>query len=338
MNFDVPPPQAEVEIPVRLKPVPRWRRRLFRWVLGISLLINLSYCGQMYRRVDLGEEEFPRVKETLVFGSMREPVRVAVLGFEGPIFRQTRGVFGTLPDPVTSLLREIQAATVDPTISAILLDLNSPGGGVTASDELYNALLQFRNSSPDRRIVTMVRDMAASGGFYMALPSDLIIAQPTSVLGSVGVMVSALNMHELAERIGIRDVTLTSGDNKALLSPFRPVDAEHQEIFQTVVDQLHDRFRSLVLKHRQLNGDPDQLLDGRIFTAEEALAKGFIDDIGFGDLARARLLELLGAENAAFVRFTFQPGFGGLFGAQLPSPAAWLRQVPNVEFMFLWQP
>lgn len=321
----------------------RWRRRIFRSVLGVSLLINLGPCSRLIQKAQLGQEEFPPVTETLAFGSPLAETRVALLRFEGVILRQPQGFWGTLADPVTTLLREIQAATVDPSIRAILLEVNSPGGGVTASDEIYHALMQFRASDPDRQIIGMVQDTAASGAYYFLLAANEIWVQPTSIVGSVGVMVSTVNFHQLAQRLGVEDVTLTSGENKAMLSPFRPLDPAHVSIFQEVVDDLYSRFRDLVIAHRPFDAATaarDGLLDGRIFTARDALRHQLVDGIGYGPDVRVRMEERLGEADLGFYTLRHSQGFSGLFTARRPSlPAALgFSNDGGARFLYLWQP
>lgn len=305
--------------------------------------MNLGTCSRMLSRVQVGEEEFPLVTETLAFGNPQAEARVALLRFEGIILRQPQGFWGNLPDPVTKILSEIQAATVDPSVRAILLEVNSPGGGVTASDEIYEALMRFKGSDPERRIIGSVKDTAASGGYYFLLAADEIWVQPTSVVGSVGVLISTVNFHALAQRLGVEDVTLSSGENKAMLSPFEPLDEEHVAIYQGVVDDLYGRFRDLVVAHRPFDletAERERLLDGRIFTAEAALRHGLVDGIGYGEAVRERVLEQLGVEEAGFWRMEYPAGFPGLFGARGPQlPAALgLGGHGGARFLYLWQP
>lgn len=346
-SFNFPPPSPQAPPPLPSAPPPRrpgrWRRRLFRTVLGISLLLNLETCSRYLKQARGGEEEFPQVSQTLAFGSPQSETRVALLRFDGIILRQPQGFWGTLPDPVTTLLREIQAATVDPSIRAIFLEVNSPGGGVTASDEIYNALLRFRDSDPDRLIFGAVQDTAASGAYYFLLAAHEIWVQPTSVVGSVGVMVSTINFHQLAERLGVEDVTLTSGDNKALLSPFRPLEPEHVSIFQNVIDDLYIRFRDLVVAHRPFDlatAERERLLDGRIFTAQDALRHRLVDAVGYSAEARAHLAERLGDPSAGFYSLRYASGFSGLFGARAPGIPSMLglNADGGPRFMYLWQP
>ncbi len=331
--------------PPQLPPAPR-RRKKPHWILWslliISLLVNFVTCSNIGDQMSgLGVEEFPVVDETLIWGSDDAEAKVAVLSLSGVIMRESSSsLFGDMLDPVTKILHEIRAVTVDPEVSAILLKVNSPGGGVTASDEIYQALMDFKASRPGRKIVVHVGDMAASGGYYIALAGDVIVAQPTSIVGSVGVIISAVNMHQLGEKLGIQDASLTSSDNKALLNSLEPVNPEHEKILQEVVDQMYGRFRGLVLKHRSFNGefaDEHQLLDGRIFTLPAAQDFGLVDETGYIDQSRKRVLSLLGVEKAGFYQIDFsEGGWSSLFSVKSPEILAPLQ--PNSQFQYLWKP
>jgi protease-4 len=324
-------------------PQPKKRRFkwFFRWVLGLSLLANMVTCSMVTQKALGGSREYPLVTETLAYGDYASEVKVAILSLEGPIMREAvPTLFGSQVDPVTRLLNEIQAVTMDEDVRAILLEVNSPGGGVTASDEIYNALTRFKLSRADRKILVHIQDMAASGGYYAAIAGDKIVAQPTSVVGSVGVILSVMNFHELSQKIGVKDVSLTSSDNKALMNPFEPVNPQHNLILQQMVDTLYTRFRDLVLENRPFDAefaDKFSLLDGRVFTGPEALDMGLIDQIGYGDTARKEVLELLGVENAAFVEVSFTGGFAGLFAVK--SPELGLPAISSqAQFQYLWKP
>jgi protease-4 len=228
---------------------------------------------------------------------------------------------------------------MDPEYDAILLNIDSPGGGVTASDEIYRALMGFRESHPDRKIVVHIQDMAASGGYYAALAADQIVAQPTSIVGSIGVLISAVNFHKLGEKLGVEDVTLASSDNKALLNALDPVDPEHTAILQQVVDDMYSRFRSLVLQHRPITeefAEQHQLLDGRIFTLPDALDFGLVDRVGYGEVSRQAVLDLLNVGSAAFYEVSYASPSFSLFSAK--GPELKLPALPRSRFMYLWTP
>ena len=179
-------------------------------------------------------------------------------------------------------LRSIRRATEDSSVDAILLEVDSGGGGITASDILYHALVEFKKSDPDRRIVVLMGDMACSGGYYASLPADCILAHPTTITGSIGVILTSINVHRLTEKLGIVDESITSGENKSILNPMRELTDDQRDLLQDTVNELHERFTSLVAKHRKLPPEEvRKLADGRIYTARQAKELGLIDDIGY---------------------------------------------------------
>jgi protease-4 len=183
--------------------------------------------------------------------------------------------------------------------------------------------------------------MAASGGYYVALAADRIVVQPTSVVGSIGVIISSMNLHGLSEKLGVEDVSITSADNKALLNALDPVNPEHLAILQQVVDDMYVRFRGLVLANRPIDeafADERSLFDGRIFHAADALDTGLVDVMGYGDKAREEVLELLGVEEAAFYEVSFSGGWSGWLAAVGPRLNLPFELSPQTRFQYLWKP
>ncbi len=317
------------------------KKRRWPWViLGISLLLNMATCtSALFNSVSYPEEEYPLVNERLAWGEAHG-TKVALLRLSGAIFPESPStLFGAQVDPVTKLLSEIQAVTMDEEVRAILIEIDSPGGTVTGSDQIYRALLQFKESSPDRIIVARVGSMAASGGYYVAMAADHIVAEPTSMVGSVGVILSAMNFHELGKKIGVDDVSLTSGENKALLSPFDPPNQGHQKILQDIVDELYRQFRAIVIEGRDLDEayvNEHQLLDGRLITAQEALEHGLVDEIGLAQDARASVERLLKTDQVAFTLTDYTGGWGSLFAVR--SPELGLPQAMPKGFLYYWSP
>ena len=207
------------------------------------------------------------------------------------------GDFGEEGDTETAL-RSIRRATEDPDVDAILLLVDSGGGGITASDILYNALREFRASDPNRRIVVLMGDMACSGAYYASLPADRILAHPTTITGSIGVILPSYNVRQLADKLGIADVSIQSGENKSILNPMRDLTDAQRAMLQQTVDELHARFTSLVVLHRGLPAERVKALaDGRIYTARQALGHKLIDDIGYLADAENAVVSLLGGKH-----------------------------------------
>ncbi len=194
-------------------------------------------------------------------------------------------------------LRKIRAATKDRSIRGLYLDIDSPGGGVTMADELHDAILRFRASNTNRFVFVHMGDLCCSGGYYAAAPADCIMARPTTLTGSIGVIMSTVNIAELASKIGLADVTIASGGNKDLLNPLKPVNTNHVAILQRPVQQLYDRFVGIVAKGRKLPVETVRTLaDGRVFSAEDALKNKLVDCIGHEADAVKRLKKLAGGD------------------------------------------
>ncbi len=284
-----------------------------------------------------GEDEFPRLRERWSSGS--GTTKVVRIALEGPIFRGSAGFFST-GDMVESVLRQIRVATNDQDVRAILLDLSSPGGAVTPCDEIHAALRRFRESREDRRVIAFVRDLAASGGYYIAVAADHILAEPTAMVGSIGVIFQSLNWHQLASKIGVDAPVIKSGDNKDLMNPFRPVNSNHVEILKRIVDNVHDQFCELVAKGRNLGTDQvRELADGTVFTAAEALNRKMIDAIGFWEDAVQTTAQQLGVKTVRVVRYEDRPRLlQELLGADVSVAARRLASHTGPQLLMIWAP
>ena len=193
-----------------------------------------------------------------------------------------RNVFSSAEDTsAPTALRKIRAATKDKSIRGLYLDIDSPGGGVTMADELHDAIIRFRASNTNRFVFVHMGDLCCSGGYSAAAPADRIMARPTTLTGSIGVIMSTVNIAELADKIGLDGVTIASGGNKDLLNPLKPVDTNHVAILKRPIQQLYDRFVGIVAKGRNLPAETvRRLADGRVFSAGDALKNKLIDCIG----------------------------------------------------------
>ena len=205
-----------------------------------------------------------------------------------------RPVFGTVDDTsAPTALRKIKAAIDDESITGLYLEIDTPGGGVTMADELHDAILRFRQSSENRFVFVHMGDLCCSGGYYTAVGANWIMARPTTLTGSIGVIMSTFNIAELARKIGVTDVTIASGENKDMLNPLKPVKPEHVKILEEPVKQLYERFVGIVAEGRDLPIEVvRQLADGRVFTADDALKHKLVDSIGHEDEALEQIQKL----------------------------------------------
>jgi protease IV len=194
-----------------------------------------------------------------------------------------RHAFGLIEEEstVARIKAELDKAKDDDRVKAILLRIDSPGGGVTASDELYGEIVRFKKEHGVPVIATL-GDVAASGGYYVACAADRIVAHPTTVTGSIGVILLNLNLEGLLAKIGVKNQTFRAGEHKDILSPFRGATPEERRIVQSILDHLHARFIAVVREGRPgIDGARlPELTDGRIFDASQALQAGLVDQVG----------------------------------------------------------
>ncbi|HOR74247.1 MAG TPA: signal peptide peptidase SppA [Kiritimatiellia bacterium] len=313
------------------------------FVLGLSLLLNLAAVGILVEGAEStggeGEDEYPQFTETHSYGA--GTTKVVRIGFSGVLTRELDGGWLGSSDPIEECQRQIRAARQDKKVAAIIFEVDSPGGEVTAADDIYRELTLFKESREDRKLVVLVRDYAASGGYYISLPADHIVAQPTATIGSIGVLLQTYNVRGLSEKLGVTDTTIKSGRNKDMLNPFQPVDPEQVALLQGNVDAMYERFLGLVATARGVTKNKLRpLADGRIFTADEALKHKLIDSIGYWDEACATTADLLGVEELRVVAYeSRQSLFNMLFSARMPLPnwRAWLHRAATPRIQYLWQ-
>ena len=175
----------------------------------------------------------------------------------------------------------MKKAEKDERIRAVLFKVNSPGGTIMASDILYHEISSYRERTGAKIIVSMM-DVAASGAYYMSLPADMIMAHPTTITGSVGVIFLRPKAGGLMDKIGLGVDVIKFGKNKDMGSPFRESTEEEKDIMQKTVNEFGERFIGLVQKHRKLKDQAmGEISTARIFTADEALKWGLVDKIGY---------------------------------------------------------
>lgn len=215
--------------------------------------------------------------------------KILMIPINGTITDQSKTEFlNTTPSTVQEVVAHLRRAEKDAQIKAVLLKIDSPGGSTTASDLLYHEILAFKQRTK-MPIVAALMNVAASGGYYVALPADDIIAHPTTITGSVGVIFMRPYLAGLTQKIGVGMEVSKSGINKDMGSPFREQTETEKQIFQNITDQLGRRFIDLVNKHRQIAPeDLKEVATARILLADRALELGMIDAIGYLSDAVAR--------------------------------------------------
>lgn len=307
-------------------------------LIGMSVLLVKSSIKN--RPSGIGIDENPHMEEIWSSGHGKtKAVVIPVRGFIG--FDSRDDIFSSGVSATAILLNSITRATADDDVAAIILDINSGGGGITASDIIYKALTEFKASRSDRVIVAIMGDVAASGAYYISLPADHIIAHPTSITGSIGVLMQAMNFKGLEEKIGIKGVTIKSGPNKDLLNPFEPVSEEHTLILQSVVNELQERFVSLVAENRKLPiASVRTLADGQIYTSNRAKDLGLIDSIGYWADAVSQVEAILGVDELKIYRYQREFSFATLFRASsdIKNMSNLLPHQRRAGFFYMWEP
>jgi len=214
------------------------------------------------------------------------------------------GFFSESVSDYANALRSIRTATRDKKVRGICLMLDTPGGTVTDSDIMADALNRFKAAGKDRFVLVLMGSMCCSGGYYVAAGADYIMANPTTTTGSIGVIMDGFNAAELAKKVGVKSVAIASGANKALLDPLEPVNPEHVKILKRTVDQDYERFVSIVAKGRKLPLDKVRpIADGRILSAKDAKEAKLIDGLGYAEDAWLKAAELAKAEKVRIYRY-----------------------------------
>ncbi len=247
---------------------------------------------------------------------------------------------------------ELTRAAADEDVKAIVLRINTPGGTVTASDILYHEIQELKKTR-DVPIIASIMALGTSGGYYVAMAADRVVAHPSSVTGSLGVIMLTLNASGLMEKIGVRADAVTSGPHKDMGSPFRTMTDQDRAIFQGVIDSFYARFLEVIEQ-----GRPDlkpetirQLADGRIYSATQAKDHGLIDTIGYLDDALELAKKEAGIEDARVVMYRrsggnhpniYAQGTGGPgrtdWAFPKLDPVSLLLAGSTPAFMYLWLP
>lgn len=271
--------------------------------IGIIVLMLAGFAimsGCVSPQVKLFSDASDPLKESTLQGT--EKGKVLVVSLRGVISTSPKeGTLRTMPSMVQEVVSQLRMAEKDEEIKCLLLQVDSPGGTATASDILYNEIQAFKERTKAKVVVSMM-DIAASGGYYVSLPADIIFAHPTTITGSIGVVFMRPNVTELINKIGFTMDVNKSGKNKDIGSPFRRPTAEETQILQDLTDGLADRFLNLVAEHRGIEETTlSTISTARVYLPEEAKALGLIDKIGYLDEAVAEAIKISGLPEKAKV-------------------------------------
>jgi protease-4 len=265
-------------------------RKLLIFAIVATLLI---FIGCTAPKIRLFPSQADPLKEFTLEGKADQ--KILVIPVRGVISDTPReGFIRTRPSLVQEVVSQLKLAEDDKKVKAVILKIDSPGGSVTASDILFNEILNFKAKTGAKVIVAMM-GVAASGGYYISLAADYIVAHPTTLTGSVGVIFLRPKVTGLMDKIGVGVEVNKSGINKDMGMPYRPATAQEKKIFQTMTDQLGIRFVDLAAKYRKLGpAVTAEISTARVYLANEALELGMVDEIGYLDQAISKAKQLAG--------------------------------------------
>ncbi|MBM4118020.1 signal peptide peptidase SppA [bacterium] len=278
-------------------------------ILGILVILGFlslqaGSCLLLVTAMNAGDQETPAGRaahDEHLFGDESAEasfLRVPILGVISA--EPDESLFGWRRASLLERTEElIDHAIETESIAGLLVDIDSPGGAVDPSDVIYQRLRRY-SAETGKPVIARMNGLAASGGYYVAMGASRILAHPTCLTGSIGVLIQSWNAAGLFDKLGVELVTLTSGPNKDLLNPGKPMSKEHRAIIQGIVDDAYASFIAAVAEGRSLDSSRVRALaDGRIYTARQAKALGLIDAVGYEE----ELLDLLReAANAETVR------------------------------------
>ena len=334
--------------------------RQFRAIMGadrrlgcLSIFLFVALCASLFvnfvlivaafqRFAGVREPEpIPRFREILLQRGTRGAAdKVAVITMRGLI---SSSLPGSVTDSMVDDMRAaLQQARDDDRVKAIVLEIDSPGGEVTASDAIYSALVKARAKKP---VVVYMESLAASGGYYVSCGGKFLMASETTITGSIGVIIQTLNYEQLFNKVGLASVIFKSGKFKDMLNGARPITPEERELVQSFIMKTYDKFLGIVAKERNLSADllRNTIADGRILSGKEAFENKLIDGLGELDDAFTKAKQLGNAPEAKIVKYgppfslsRFLRIFGGTDSKiELQLPKQFIPQLESGRAYFL---
>lgn len=272
-------------------------------ILAVLVLVN---CSPHIHIDFLGEDRMEEV--VLIQGNSDN--KILVIDVNGPIATiQAPGVFNREGDLLSSIYSRLNMAARDPNVRGIILRLDTPGGEGTASDIIYNEINRFRKRT-GVPVTAMMMSVAASGGYYIACACDTIVAHPSTITGSIGVIAILPGFKTVLEKIGITVNVIKSGKMKDAGSPFKDMSDEDRSYFQNMIDSFYRRFLEVVHQNRKDHLSMDEiekLADGRVYSGDEALKQKLVDHTGYFQDAIDKTKELAKITDASVIAYTYYP-------------------------------
>jgi protease-4 len=279
--------------------------------IGTCLIVVLALIGAVSQNPSTSKH----FMEEYVSGDKGSINKIVVIDINGIILSGDGSPMYTVADS-TSICEQLDTAQKDPAIKAVILRLNTPGGEVTASDVIHHKVLELRAGGIP--VIASMEAVAASGGYYVAVGCDHIIANRLTMTGSVGVIAHTYNYHQLLNKIGIQSEVYKSGDMKDMLNGGRPRNEEEKAVMQGLIDDTYNEFVEIVASGRKdltVEQIKDSIIgDGRVFHGDQALELKMIDQLGYFEDAEKKAAELAGiGKNYKLIRYQQPFSFSQLF-------------------------
>jgi protease-4 len=288
--------------------------------------------------------------DTFVAGDERAGDEVALVPIHGTI---VEGSDAGLPfmggQDMVEMTRKRLGRAESGRTAAVLVEVNSPGGGVTASARIHRMLTDFK-AEQKKPVVVLMMDIAASGGYYVAAPADWIVAAPSTLTGSIGVLLQHWDVSRLLdEKLGVRVDAVVSAPHKDILSPFRPMKDEERRHLQAIVDEMYAQFVKVVVDGRggKIGEAEVRALQSTVVTGEQAKEKGLVDELGYMEEAVAALKRLTGKSKLKVVRYDRRTSLFDLLnprvqqaagGADAAAARALASKLAEPPLQYLWKP
>lgn len=317
-----------------------------RFTPTVRAIADINATGTLAPVANAG----PVVQQGLPYRPLDEQApKIAVIDVDGLLLNSDMTGFGSLGENPVSLFRErLDAVAADPCVCAVVLRINSPGGGVTASDVMWHDLQDFKRRT-HLPVITCLLDLGAGGAYYLATGGDQIIAHPTTVTGGIGVILNLYNLQDTMAQFNVVGTPIKAGKNIDIGTPIAALDADRRKLLQTMADEFHERFKKVVLQCRpEVDGAKATTFDGRVFTAQQALDLSLVDCIGYLDDAvqSARQMSRQPCAQVTFYHrkndkayspYSITPNVplqNSIFPLSLPG----LDRTRLPSFLYLWQP
>ena len=318
--------------------------RISRCLLIIVLFISLTGCLSF--KMDLKPSE--ELEEIFITGKENAKDKILIIPFHGIILGDDENLTRNSITP--SKIKEVlDKADKDAQIKAIILDLDTPGGGVTASDMIHNSLKEWKKTKNNIPVIALMKDVAASGGYYISMASDYIVCHPTTITGSIGVISVYVSIEDLLKWAQVEVTVIKSGAMKDAGSPLRKMKPQEREAFQYIIDEMYNRFLGIVAEGRKSLLKPEEiksLADGRVFTGKQALDNKLIDALGYQADAVNKAKEMAVITEAKVIQYRKPKGvFDTAFQIKASQPVDITSQLREIllqnntsKFMYIWVP